>query len=126
MYLTYAEYQGYGGTLSESDFTLAEFRARKRIDYLTDSRVADMEEVPEEVKLCEMSLITLNSKTSVEAQAENPLVTSFNNDGYSENYGSALEQTAAMQKSMDNMIREMLYGVTNDQGIPLLYRGLDV
>jgi hypothetical protein len=30
MYLTYAEYQAYGGTLSEADFTLAEFKARKR------------------------------------------------------------------------------------------------
>ena len=40
MYLTYEEYQAYGGTLPEADFTLAEFRARKRIDYLTASRVS--------------------------------------------------------------------------------------
>lgn len=51
MYLTYAEYQAYGGTLPESDFTLAEFKARKRVDYLTDSRVENMTEVPEAVKL---------------------------------------------------------------------------
>ena len=30
-YLTYAEYQAYGGTLAEADFTLAEFRAQKHI-----------------------------------------------------------------------------------------------
>lgn len=125
-YLTYEEYVAMGGTLSASDFTLAEFRARKRIDYLTDSRVADMEAVPEEVKLCEMSLINLGSKISVEAMVENPLVASFNTDGYSESYGSASDQVASLQKGMDRTIREMLYGVENDEGIPLLYRGLDV
>ena len=31
----------YGGTLPKEDFAMAEFRARKRIDYLTDiSRIA--------------------------------------------------------------------------------------
>lgn len=125
-YLTYAEYQAYGGTLSEADFSLSEFRAQKRIDYLTDGRVADMAEVPEEVKLCILSLIKVDSKAGVDAQADNPLVASFNTDGYSESYGSAAEQTAALQKAMNTTIREMLYGVTNDEGVPLLYRGLDL
>lgn len=125
-YLTYAEYQSYGGTLSEVDFNLSEFRAQKRIDYLTDSRVAGMAVVPEEVKLCIMSLIKVDSKVGVDAQADNPLVASFNTDGYSESYGSAAEQTAALQKAMNQTIREMLYGVTNDEGVPLLYRGLDL
>lgn len=125
-YLTYAEYQSYGGTLAEDDFNLSEFRAQKRIDYLTDSRVADMAEVPEEVKLCIMSLIKVDSKVGVDAQADNPLIASFNTDGYSESYGSATDQTAALQKAMNATIRSMLYGVTNDAGVPLLYRGLDL
>lgn len=125
-YLTYAEYKVYGGTLSEADFTLLEFQAQKHIDYLTDSRVKDMEVVPEEVKLCIMSLIKVESKVGVDAQADNPLVASFNTDGYSESYGSAAEQTANLRKTMNQTIREMLYGVTNDEGVPLLYRGLDL
>ena len=125
-YLTYAEYQAYGGTLAEADFTLAEFRAQKHIDYLTDTRVKEMAEVPEEVKLCLMSLIKLDSKIGVDAQADNPLVASFNNDGYSESYGSAADQTANLKKEMNQTIREMLYGVLNDEGVPLLYRGLDL
>lgn len=125
-YLTYAEYQAYGGTLTEAEFNLSEFRAQKRIDYLTDSRVADMTEVPEEVKFCIMSLIKVDRKAGVDAQADNPLVASFNTDGYSESYGSASEQAAALHKSMDATIREMLYGVTNNEGVPLLYRGLDL
>ena len=125
-YLTYAEYQDYGGTLKEADFNLAEFRAQKRIDYLTDSRVKDMQEVPEEVKLCIVSLIKVDSKIGVDAQVDNPLVASFNTDGYSESYGNAAEQTASLNKSVDKTIREMLYGVKNDQGVPLLYRGIDL
>ena len=125
VYLTYPEYQAYGGTLSTSDFTVAEFKARKRIDYLTDCRVQDMAVVPEEVKLCVYSIITANSVTGVEAQAANPLVSSFATDGYSESYGSAAEQIAALQKTTDAEIRHLLYGVTDDNGTPLLYRGLD-
>ena len=86
----------------------------------------EMAEVPEEVKLCLMSLIKLDSKIGVDAQADNPLVASFNNDGYSESYGSAADQTANLKKEMNQTIREMLYGVLNDEGVPLLYRGLDL
>ncbi len=125
-YLTYAEYQAYGGTLSQSDFNLAEFRAQKRIDYLTDTRVAAMAVVPEEVKLCIMSLIKVNQTAGVDAIADNPLLSSFNNDGYSESYGSASEQISVLDKKMNATITEMLYGVMDDNDVPLLYRGLDV
>lgn len=125
-YLTYEEYKNYGGTLPEDAFSLSEFRAQKRIDYLTDKRVAGMAEVPEEVKLCIMSLIKVDSKAGVDAQVDNPLISSFNTDGYSESYGSATDQIATLQKSMNATIREMLYGVLNDEGVPLLYRGLDL
>ena len=53
-YLTYEEYQEFGGTLPETEFEMAEFQARKRIDYWTDSRVQNMSEVPEAVKRCIM------------------------------------------------------------------------
>lgn len=124
-YLSYSEYQAYGGTLSEDDFNLAEFHAQKRIDYLTDTRVADMAPVPEEVKLCIMELIKVDQAAGVDAMTGDPLISSFNTDGYSESYGSASEQIAVLNSAMDKSINEMLYGVTDDKGIPLLYRGLD-
>lgn len=123
-YLTYDEYKGYGGNLSEQDFTLAEFKARKRIDYLTASRVQRMAEVPEAVKLCIMALIKVDGKIGVDALADKPLLASYNTDGYSESYGSAEAQIAALQKSADSTIREMLYGEQDDFGVPLLYRGV--
>ena len=124
MYLTYDEYQSYGGTLPESDFTLAEFRARKRVDYLTDSRVENMAEVPEAVKQAMMSIIKADGVVGVDAQAGAPLVASFSTDGYSENYGSAADQTANVEKQLNAEIRRLLFGVKDDNGVPLLYRGV--
>lgn len=125
MYLSYTEYQDYGGTLPETDFTLFEFRARKRIDYWTDCRVQNMESVPESVKLCMMQLINYDTKYGSDAQVNNPVVASFNTDGYSESYGSASDQAAAAAAAMAGSIRSMLYGEMDDNGVPLLYRGLD-
>ena len=124
MYLTYDEYQSYGGTLPEADFTLAEFKARKRVDYLTDSRVEAMAEVPEAVKLAMMSIIKADGVVGVDAQAGAPLVASFSTDGYSENYGSAADQTANVEKQLNREIGRLLYGVKDDEGVPLLYRGV--
>lgn len=125
-YLTYEEYTSYGGELPESAFPAAELRARKQIDELTASRVAAMQTVPEEVKLAMMELIKSNAATSTDTLAENPLVQSFNNDGYSESYGSAADQLAVVQSSAAATVQDLLYGVLDDNGTPLLYRGLDL
>lgn len=113
-----------GGVLSEDEYAIIEFKARKRIDYWTDSRVQQMAAVPEAVKLCMKALIKLEEKYGVEAQLESPLVASFNTDGYSESYGSASEQEAAANKAAGRAIRQWLYGEKDDNGVPLLYRGV--
>ena len=124
-YLSYDEYTERGGTREQAEFALAEFKAEKRIDYLTDSRVKAMETVPEAVKLCIMALMAMESKVGTEAQVSNPVVTSFTNDGYSESYGKALGAEDA-EKSMNNLVKSYLYGETDDNDVPLLYRGLDM
>lgn len=124
-YLTYEEYTGYGGTLPETDFVLVEFKARKQIDYWTDSRVQNMAEVPEAVKLCMMQAIKYDATYGVEAQADNPVISSYNTDGYSESYGSAQEQAQAAHKSLYRTVRNLLYGELDDKGVPLLYRGVN-
>lgn len=124
MYLTYDEYVVRGGTLPETEFTLAEFRARSRIDWLTDSRVAAMAEVPEAVKLAILTIIRVDSAASADAQAGAPLVASFSTDGYSESYGSADTRTQTMERQLADDLRRLLYGVTDDNGVPLLFRGV--
>ena len=122
-YLSYEEYKSYGGTMPEADFNLNEFKCRKRIDYVTASRVQNMKEVPKAVKMCMMSLISLESKAGAEAQANTPTVTSFSTDGYSESYGKALSAEDA-ELSMNRLIVTSLYGENDDKGVPLLYKGV--
>ena len=124
MYLTYEAYQACGGTMSEADFIQAEFRARKRIDCLTDNRVAGMSEVPAAVKQAMLTIIRVDGAVGADAQARTPLVASFATDGYSESYGSAEGRTGALETQLNDEIGRLLYGVTDDNGVPLLYRGV--
>ena len=123
-YLTYDEYVGYGGKLSEADFTLAEFKARSRIDWMTLARVQYMGTVPEEVKLAMMLIMKVDAKYSSDSQADSAIVSSFSTDGYSESYGGVSEQAANAEKQVNREVQRMLFGVLDDNGIPLIYKGL--
>ena len=123
-YLTYDEYKRYGGDLPEASFPVAELKARKMIDRWTDSRVQRMAVVPEAVKVCMMQVIKYQSAYGVDQTTEQPIVASFNTDGYSESYGSAAEQADAAYRSLKHTVMELLYGETDDYGVSLLYRGI--
>ena len=123
-YLTYAEYLAYGGDMSQQDFTLAEFKARSRIDRMTLARVQYMQTVPEEVKLAMMCIIKVDSKYSADAQVGDAIVASFSTDGYSESYGGVSEQTEAVEKELTKQVQTYLFGVLDDTGVPLIYLGV--
>ena len=125
-YLTYAQYTAWGGTLSEALFNLAEIRARARIDAMTQGRVARMASVPEQVQAAMMEIIQVDGTYSAAAQAAAPVVASFNTDGYSESYGSAEGRTAAIERQLTAGIETLLDGITDDDGVPLLYAGVPV
>ena len=125
-YLTYAQYQEWGGSLSEAAFNLAEIRARARIDAMTQGRVAYMAQVPEQVQAAMMDCINVDSTYSASAQASAPVAASFTTDGYSESYGSAESRTAAIEAQLTADIQTLLDGVTDDEGVPLLFAGVPV
>ena len=125
-YLTYVQYVQWGGTLSEAAFSLAEIKARSRIDAITQGRVAHMETVPEQVQAAMMEIITVDGTYSAAAQAAAPVVASFNTDGYSESYGSAEGRTAAIERQLTAGIETLLDGITDDDGVPLLFAGVPV
>ena len=125
-YLTYAQYTVWGGTLSEAAFNLAEIKARSRIDAMTQGRVAYMATVPEQVQAAMMEIITVDSTYSAAAQAAAPVAASFSTDGYSESYGSAETRTAAIEKQLTASIETLLDGITDDDGVPLLFAGVPV
>jgi hypothetical protein len=124
-YLTYAEYQQFGGTLTETEFALAEFKARSRIDRLTLARVQAMQEIPEEVKMAMLCIIKVDSKYSADAMSDSAIVSAFNTDGYSESYGGIAEQSDNAQTQLNQQLSKMLFGVLDDNGVPLLYRGIE-
>ena len=123
-YLTYAQYQAWGGTMVESAFNLAEIKARARIDAMTQGRVAQMAQVPEQVQAAMMEIINVDSTYSAAAQAAAPVVASFSTDGYSESYGSAESRTAAIEKQLTASILTLLDGVVDDNGVPLTFAGV--
>ena len=123
-YLTYDEYVELGGTMPAQDYRLAEIKARARIDALTQGRVAYMAKVPEQVQAAMMEIITVDGTYSAAAQASAPVAASFTTDGYSESYGSAESRTAAIEKQLNRSIETLLDGVTDDDGVPLLYAGV--
>ena len=125
-YLTYEQYQAWGGTLSEAAFNLAEIRARARIDAMTQGRVAHMAAVPEQVQAAMMDCITVDRTYSASAQAAAPVAASFTTDGYSESYGSAESRTAAIEAQLTAGIETLLDGITDDDGMPLLFAGVPV
>lgn len=123
MYLTYDDYVQLGGTADKDKYKLLEFKARKHLDLLTDCRIQRMSQVPEAVKLCMVSLIDIEAKAGVEAQISSPQVSSFTTDGYSESYRQQMDVNQ-VAKAQNDVIKAMLYGELDDEGTPLLYRGL--
>ena len=123
-YLTYEQYQAWGGALAEAAFNLAEIKARSRIDAMTQGRVAHMATVPEQVQAAMMEIIQVDGTYSAAAQAAAPVAASFTTDGYSESYGSAESRTAAIESQLTASIETLLDGLTDDEGTPLLYAGV--
>lgn len=125
MYIDYVYFQEHGGTsgFTCATFTRDEFRARKLVDRLTQGRVAKMKAVPEAVKLLMVELIQMEG-TQGAALLDSQPVTSFSNDGYSETYADPL--TADRIKELEtDLILQYLFGETDDNGVPLLYLGVD-
>ena len=122
-YLEYTEYTELGGTLDEAPFNLLEYNARKKIDEKTFGRLIDLDEIPNEVKLCVYNLINvLNSYTSYEA--ENKGISSENTDGYSISYQTPQKSIIEAKNSeLDDIINTYLSN-TIINNIPVLYRGV--
>ena len=123
-YLTYEEYIAMGGTLSATEFPVAEFKARSRIDWMTLARVQNMAVVPEEVKMAMMVIMKVDSKYSADSQADSAIVSSYSTDGYGESYGGVSEQSDNADRQLYREVSKMLFGVLDDNGVPLIYKGV--
>lgn len=134
MYLTFDEYQEFGGTLTdETAFTDLEFEARTIIDWWTYNRLQDEVEYPEAVKRCVFKLISIikmkqdaQTLTGQEGVLNRAGIINQSNDGVSTTYNvmTATEALDTVNAEIAHTIRKYLQGVRNSLGRKVLYRGL--
>lgn len=120
-YLTYEEYIEIGGTLDLTAFKRNIDRACGVIDNATHNRIEYMAEVPQRAKaLCRdlVEYLTRNDTTEIAVTSR-----SQSAGGVSESESYATKTADDMYGDIQNMIYDYLLNVTDDNGIPLLYRG---
>ena len=144
MYLTYVEYQSYGGTLAEASFNTYEYEAESIINWYTFSRLTDETVYSDAVKRCTYALIGLikikydllqisfesDSLSSTGASKAN-LIESQENDGVSISYNTIDSDNYLSRLDLDRKgnefemtVRLYLNNIKNSKGQNLLYRGL--
>ena len=121
-YLTYEEYKSLGGTLGEMPFNILELKARQVINERTQNRLKNIEEIPQEVKICVYDLINTMNKYNLSNNSTSSNVSSENTDGYSVTYKSGTEMTAEQKAQYEDIMLTDLYGVIVN-GEAILYLG---
>lgn len=123
-YLTYEEYRSLGGTLGEMPFNVLELKAQQIINERTQNRLKNIEEIPQEVKICVYDLINTMNKYNLSNNSTSSNISSENIDGYSVTYKSGTELTKEQKKQYDDVMETDLYGVIVDN-TPILYLGVN-
>lgn len=130
MYLTYAEYTAapFFGELEEEQYTPLEYRARKTIDLATHGRIADETDVREAVKYCVYELVKMYDSSQASVDAITGGIASMSNDGVSVTYGGfgGLSPTAVMKQRESGILKQYLSLEFTDDGVPILYAGVEI
>ena len=100
-YITFAEYENFGGTVSSSDFTNLELKARHKLDYFTQNRLQTATTIISEVKELMTEFINRMASSPV-----NGNVTSYSNG--IESFGFAENQTKAFNTELYDLAVEYL------------------
>jgi len=121
-YLTYQEYQSLGGSLNQAPFNLLEFEARRQIDGRTQNRLKDIDEIPNEVKLCVFNII---NTIQTYANEQNKNISSEHIGEYSVSYGNNIKELVQSKNTeLNDIILNDLYGViVNNEHI--IYLGVN-
>ena len=117
-YLTYAEYQSMGGTLTQAAFSGFAFAADRHIDRLTHNRVASETPVREAVKRLAFRVVEF-LRTSDEAMTAG--IKSAGNGAASVTYFTPKDIRAQIAR----FAVDYLAGETTDDGVLLTYAGVD-
>lgn len=121
IYLTYDEYVEIGGICDLTAFNRNIDRACGVIDNATHNRIEYMADVPQRAKaLCRdlVEYLARNDTTEIAVTSR-----SQSAGGVSESESYATKTTDDVYGDIQNMIYDYLLNVTDDKGVPLLYRG---
>ena len=133
MYLTYEQYLSMGGSLTETVFLDYEYRAEALINYATFNRLKNDLVIPEEVTKLTKYIVDLVDKQANslslgkgESNITQAYITSQSNDGVSTSYNgmASSDVFSACDGEIQAAIKTYLYGVMNEAGRYLLFRGL--
>lgn len=135
MYLTYSDYQAYGGTLDETTFNDLEFESASIVDWYTFNRLQKDPNPSEALKRCMYKLIQYIlaqqqvSGISGQSGASGGVmagIASQSNDGVSVSYNilSAKDVIDNNKSQMGQIVKQYLSTVVNSLGQKVLYRGL--
>ena len=125
-YLTYNEYKALGGSLDITPFNLLEYEARRIIDTRTLQRLKGIEQVPQEVKMCMLSLVnTLNNYSNESQTSKN--ISSESVGSYSVSYitGTQIQETINSKSAeLTDIVLNYLTGVIVN-GEHIIYLGVN-
>lgn len=123
-YLTYSEYQSYGGTLNVTAFSSYLYDVESKLNYLTNNRIGKLDTIPEVVKRLEYKLIgiyaSLNNNETANLNQFNP-ISSYSNGIESVSY-SVNSNNSVGSTSIDNQIYSVVKEYLSEYP-ELLYRG---
>ena len=119
-YLTYEAYKAMGGTLEETAFFRFVFGAEQAVRRATFGRVDRMQEVPEAVKRLVFEL----ANRAWQKEEGTARLSSETVGSWSRSYQVQTEE--GNKAEADTLIRNYLAAETDDNGVPLLYLGVDV
>ena len=103
-------------------FNILELKARQVINERTQNRLKNIEEMPQEVKICVYDLINTMNKYNLSDNSTSSNISSENTDGYSVTYKSGTEMTAEQKAQYEDVMLTDLYGVIVN-GEAILYLG---
>lgn len=125
-YLTFEEYQNWGGTLEETAFNRLAYKAKRKIDRRTFNRLTNATEIGEPVKRLMFELIGVMGNNDSTSENYSPMIASEGNDGYSISYASGTIMSLDMtEKTINDIIEEYLQFEKAPNGQFLLSCGLN-
>lgn len=122
-YIDYDEYTSIGGTLDETTFNQVIVAACALVDRFTFKRLRDVETISENVAACIRDLcdyIYLNNSASNRAVASK----SQSAGGVSESESYVTKSNEDLRAEMYDIVLNYLCIETDDNGTPLMYKGV--